>query len=197
MHENEFVVTAENLLDVNIRYESFLEADRKRISHFQESFINPFISAMKELIDIFESDLNKVVFGGLSKAMAQIDVVYGPMKDALDYFVGRVVRNTKHISLHLNNLMMHGHKYEELEKTISKTVEYASVAEKSLPKYYSMVTDVSKTMKELGFEFDDLIFPPQRLAHSSENCSREVDKFVNSSHLAGKDLRLILDEIRS
>ena len=191
------MVTAENLLDVNERYIRFLQAAKKRTSDFQESLIVPVIGAVKKLIDIFEKDLNEVVFRGLNEAMSKIDVVYGPAKDAMDYFVGRVVRNTKLISLHLSNLVTHDYKFEDLEGIIEKTVEFGSATAKSLPRYYSMVTDVPETMKELGFDFDSLIFPPQRLAHESDNCSREVDTFVNGTHNAMTDLNLTLNIINS
>ena len=52
-------------------------------------------------------------------------------------------------------------------------------------------------MKELGFDFDSLIFPPERLAHESDTCSREVDTFVNGTHKAMKDLNLTLNIINS
>ena len=119
------MVTAENLLDVNERYIRFLQAAKNRTSNFQESLIVPVIGATKKLIDIFEKDLNEVVFRGLNEAMSKIDVVYGPAKDAMDYFVGRVVRNTKLISLHLSNLVTHNYKFEDLERTIEKQLSLA------------------------------------------------------------------------
>ena len=128
--------------------------------------------------------------------MTQVDIVFGPNKDTMDFFIGRVVRNSKLVSLHVNNLVQYGYKYDALDVLLEDTIQYASVVETSLPRYYAMVTDVPETMKRLGFDFDVFIFPPQRLAEQSDNCRREVKKFTNDTTDIREGLSEILDELK-
>ena len=196
VQENAFVVTAENLLDVNERYESFLESARDRTSGFQDYLIKPVINALKRLIDLFKHDMNRLVFRGLNRAMTQVDIVFSPNKDTMDFFIGRVVRNSKLVSLHVNNLVQYGYKYDGINVLLEDTIQYASVVETSLLRYYAMVTDVPETMKRLGFDFDVFIFPPQRLAEESDKCQREVEKFTNDTTDIREDLSDILGKLR-
>ena len=145
---------------------------------------------------MFKHDMNRIVFRGLNRAMAQVDIVFGPNKDTIDFFIGRVVRNSKLASLHVNNLVQYGYKYDALEELLEDTIQYASVVETSLPRYYAMVTNVPETMKRLGFDFDIFIFPPQRLAEESDHCQTEVTKFTNDTTDIREDLSDILDKLK-
>ena len=185
------MVTAENLLDVNERYDSFLKSARNRTAGFQDNVIKPVVSALQCLVDIFKHNMNRIVFRGLNRAMAQVDIVFGPNKDTMDFFIGRVMRNSKLVSLHVNNLLQYNYKYDKLDELLQDTIQYASVVETSLPRYYNMLTDVPETMKRLKFDFDVFIFPPQHLAKESDQCQSEVDKFTNYT----RQIRVDLDEI--
>ena len=140
--------------------------------------------------------MNRIVFRGLNRAMTQVDIVFGPNKDTIDFFIGRVVRNSKLVSLHVNNLVQYGYKYDGMNVLLEDTIQYATVVETSLPRYYAMVTDVPETMKRLGFDFDVFIFPPQRLAEESDQCQREVEKFTNDTTDIREDLSDILGKLR-
>ena len=145
---------------------------------------------------MFKYDMNRIVFRGLNRAMAQVDIVFGPNKDTMDFFIGRVVRNSKLVSLHVNNLVQYSYKYDALDVLLEDTIQYASVVEISLPRYYAMVTNVPETMKKLGFDFDVFIFPPQRLAEESDHCQTEVTKFTNDTTDIREDLSDILGKLK-
>ena len=83
---------------------------------------------------MFKFDMNRIVFGGLNRAMTQVDIVFGPNKDTMDFFIGRVVRNSKLVSLHVNNLVQYGYRFHGLNELLNDTIQYASVVETSLPR---------------------------------------------------------------
>ncbi len=183
--------TAECLVDVAERYASFLKAASNRTSNFQHSRVKPTVIALKQLIDMFKRDMNRVVFLGLNRAMEQIDIVFGPNRDTMDFFIGRVIRNSKLVSLHANNLVQYGYRYERLDELLRETIQYARVVEETLPRYYMRLTDVPETMKKLKFNYDVFVFPPLRLAEVGDECETAVETFKNET----SDIRSSLEQI--
>ncbi len=181
VRENDFVTTAESLLDVTERYRTFIHSVRGKTEAFKDTLIIPTVNPVKKLIEDFKYDMNRVVFRGLNRAMNEIDIVFGPNRDTMEFFIGRVIRNTKIVSLHVNNLVQYDFKYAELESLLTETIQYASVCIKTLPRYYEMLISVPGTMTNLHFDFGKFIFPPLRLAKVGNFCRNEVDLFQNQT----------------
>ena len=195
IQEDAFVQTAESLLDLNKRYIAFLDSTRKRTEGFEEDIITPVVEAFVQLIGLFQQDMNQVVFTGLAEAVEQEDMVFGPQKDSMDYFVSRVVRNSKLVSLHANNLLKYGYKYEKLHDLLNQTIEYAMVVEESLPRYYSILLNVSRTMETLDFHYSGSTFPPVRLGEDSVRCHDEVNQFAAETYHIEHDLVDVQDRV--
>ena len=180
--DNIFMELLETLYDVREMYEDFIDTTLKKTENLQENLIDPTVSAIKGIIDIFQKDFNQRLFEGLDEVMDDLDTVFGPSRDTIYFLIERVIRNAKIITLHARNLVVDRYLYEELEELVATTVDYAEVAVFTLPRYYDMVTNVSLTLSQLGFEPSDFSFLPVILAKSSEFCEHELFLFNNMTH---------------
>ncbi len=178
-------------------YKRFLDSVRRKTVAFKEKLVIPTVNSVKKLIKIFQFDMNRVVFQGLNRAMNEIDIVFGPNRDTMEYFIGRVIRNTKLVSLHVNNLVQYNFKYAELESILDETIQYAKAVMQTLPRYYTMLTNVPETMNNLQYDFGVFIFPPQRLAKEGVYCRHQVEMFRNQTESIHTSLGKLHDGVKT
>ena len=84
-----------------MQYEYFLEQCEDKSARFQTETIDPSVASINALGDIFQYDMDHVLFDGLEAAMDEILTVYGPSRDTIYFFLDRVILNSKEVSLHL------------------------------------------------------------------------------------------------
>ena len=143
-----------------------------------------------------QNDLNLVQFEGLEEALQTISLIYGPSRDTSYFLVDRVIRNSKLVSLHTQNLVLYDFFYSGLEELANETLEYVRVAEKTLPRYYDMVQNVSSTMAAFGFSTDLFTFPPERLAKTDNVCVSDFERFYESINEVEQDLEQLVMGLR-
>ena len=135
-------------------------------------------------------------FEGLEEALRTISLIYGPSRDTSYFLVDRVIRNSKLVSLHTQNLVLYDFFYSGLEELANETLEYVRVAEKTLPRYYDMVQNVSSTMAAFGFTMDLFTFPPERLAKTDNVCVSDFERFYESINEVEQDLEQLVMGLR-
>ena len=144
----------------------------------------------------WQNDLNLVQFEGLEEALQTISLIYGPSRDTSYFLVDRVIQNSKLVSLHTQNLVLYDFFYSGLEELANETLEYVRVAEKTIPRYYDMVQNVSSTMAAFDFSTDLFTFPPERLAKTDNVCVSNFERFYESINEVEQDLEQLVKDLR-
>ena len=162
-----------------MQYEYFLEQCEDKSAHFQTETIDPSVASINALGDIFQYDMDNVLFDGLEAAMHEILTVYGPSRDTIYFFLDRVILNSKEVSLHLKSLLLHDHLADNLKDLVNITRFYAEEVIETLPTYYKTVSDTSATLEGIDWETHNLSFLPKNLAKKTEKCNQELELFVN------------------
>ena len=192
--EAAFVSTASLLLKVNEKYNLFLQSGHNRTYSFQTAYIDPIVRALKQIVNTFKYDMDKVVFTGLDDAMTQVDIIIGPHRNTMNVMVKKMVTNTELVSLHVGNFIQYDLKYDDLDDLLKTSIHDISIVEGTLPRYYNLILDMPKTMKRLDFDYNAFSFTPQRLARQSEQCQNDVYHFTNDTGKIKRDLSSLLEK---
>lgn len=139
--------------------------------------------------------MNEGQFEGLQKALRMISLIYGPSRDTSYYLIDRVIRNSKLVSLHVQNLVLYNFLYSRLIRLTEETIEFAAIAIQTLPRYYSMVQDVNATMRRFGYDYEGISFPPESLAKTSNGCVSDIQDFYGVLTKVQSYLNTMLDLI--
>ena len=122
-----------------------------------------------------------ITITGVGAAMHEIMTIYGPSRDSIYTLLDEVLHLSKQISLHVKNLILHGHLFPHLDDLVHKAIEDAEIVIETLPRYYTMVTNVSYTMESIGWELHKLTFMPTNLGKATDECYAEMNNFVNKT----------------
>ena len=83
----DFVHTTESLVTTLVSYEYFLDQCEDKSAHFQIDMINPSVASINALGDVFQYDMDHVLFDGLKAAMHGIISIYSPSRDVIYFFL--------------------------------------------------------------------------------------------------------------
>ncbi len=122
-----------------------------------------------------------ITITGVGAAMHEIMTIYGPSRDSIYTLLDEVLHLSKQISLHVKNLILHDHLFPHLDDLVHKAIEDAEIVIETLPRYYTMVTNVSYTMESIGWELHKLTFMPTNLGKATDECYAEMNNFVNKT----------------
>ncbi len=188
---SDFMKTASSLISALNGYEHLLAQCEDKATHFQNKVIVPAIDSIAALGDIFQYDMDHILFDGLQAAMHEITTIYGPSREALYFFLDRVMLNSKQISFYLKQLLLTNHHVDGLVELVHTTRFYAEEAIEALPSYHKMVTNTTYTLEGIHWEIHDLGFLPSNLAKSTKECKAELHLFVNLTW----DIDFFLEEV--
>ncbi len=134
MRDNRFVGTARQLTQTQNAFIMFMSKAKLRTQNFQGNLIVPVLKTLYELIRMFKDDMNRVLFLGVNRALESIATVFLPNRDSTYFFLERVIRNCKLVSVHVQSLVTDNYLLPGLEELTNQTIHYCQVAHQHLPR---------------------------------------------------------------